>query len=159
MFAHTVIDGFFGRMIKFDESKYDMTNDIVKETLDAKYHHKMNVAILKGMHCAHEHPTGYDYSDSESDVENNNDEPIPHTSSNETFSATRHTITYNICEYICIKCHNSLKRKKPKLPAQACANGLLLWPIPPVLLNLSDLEKELFLWEYLLWLFLHGMLW
>ena len=44
-----------------------MTNDIVKETLDTKYHHKMNVAIVKGMCCAHEHPIDYDYSDAESD--------------------------------------------------------------------------------------------
>ena len=34
--------------MKFDVSKYDMTNDIVKETLDIKYHHKMNVAVFKG---------------------------------------------------------------------------------------------------------------
>ena len=91
-----------------------MTNDIVKETLDTKYCYKMNVAIHKGMHCAHEHPFDYDYSDSESDVENNNDETIPHTSSNETSNATRYTVTYKIYEYICITCHNSLKTKKPK---------------------------------------------
>ena len=33
--------------------------------------------------------------------------------------------------------------KKPKMPAQACANGLLLSPIPPELMNLTDLERRI----------------
>ena len=127
-------------VMKYDESKYDMTNDIVKETLDTKYHHKMNVAIVKGMCCAHEHPIDYDYSDAESDDNDNNDETIADTSSNETSDASTHTVTYKIYEYICITCHNSLKRNKTKMPSQTCANGLLLSKIPPVLLNLTDLE-------------------
>ena len=44
----------------------------------------------------------------------NNDEAIADTSSNETSDASTHTVTYKMCEYICITCHNILKRKKPK---------------------------------------------
>ena len=40
-------------------------------------------------------------------------------------------------------CHNSLKQKKPKMPAQACANGLALPKMPPELQNLSDMERRI----------------
>ena len=30
-----------------------------------------------------------------------------------------------------------------KMPAEACANGLLLSPIPPELMNLTDLERRI----------------
>ena len=33
-------------------------------------------------------------------------------------------ITYKSYEYICVTCHNNLKQKEPKMPPQACANGL-----------------------------------
>ena len=33
-------------------------------------------------------------------------------------------------EFICIHCRNSLQQKKPKMPDQACANGLKLDDIP-----------------------------
>ena len=48
-----------------------------------------------------------------------------------------------IQECICIRCRNSLKPQKPKMPDQACANGLLLDPIPQDLLHLSSLERHL----------------
>ena len=46
-------------------------------------------------------------------------------------------------EYICIQCRNCLKLQKPKMPDQACANGLLLDNIPQDLLHLSSLERRL----------------
>ena len=52
-------------------------------------------------------------------------------------------VTYNTYEYICMTCHNSLKQKQPKMPAQACANGLLLSPIPPHLSAISHIECRL----------------
>ena len=128
-------------VMKFDISKYDMTNDIVKETLDIRYHHKMDVAVFKGSWCAHEHPIDFDYSESESDdetTENNSHENTPHNS-----NTGEPNVTYKTYEYICNTCHNSLKWKKPKMPAQACANGLLLSPIPPELMNLTDLERRI----------------
>lgn len=46
-------------------------------------------------------------------------------------------------EYICFTCHNNLHKKKPKMPAQAVANGLSLPEIPEELKNLNDLERRL----------------
>ena len=43
-------------------------------------------------------------------------------------------------EYICLTCHKDLHGKKPKLPAQAVANGLQLTSIPEELSSLNDLE-------------------
>ena len=56
---------FHQSIVCFDESKYDITNDIVKETLDTKYHHPMYITVVKGTHFAHEHPIDYEDSDSE----------------------------------------------------------------------------------------------
>ena len=46
-------------------------------------------------------------------------------------------------EYICVTCHNNLKRKTPKMPAQAVANGLDLPEIPPELSTLTEIERRL----------------
>ena len=53
-------------ILSYDQSKYDMSNDIVKETLDLKYRHPMNVMTVKGRCSAHEHSVDYGDSDSES---------------------------------------------------------------------------------------------
>ena len=37
---------------------------------------------------------------------------------------------YVMNEFICIHCRNCLRQKKPKMPDQACANGLQLHDIP-----------------------------
>ena len=44
-------------------------------------------------------------------------------------------------EFICIWCKLSLQRKNPKMPDQACANGLKLDDVPQDLDNLSTLER------------------
>ena len=46
-------------------------------------------------------------------------------------------------EYICIRCKNSLCGKKPRMPDQACANGLALYDIPQDLHDLFPLERRL----------------
>ena len=117
----------------YDEPKYDMSDPIVSETLARKYRHPMEVIIIKGKYSVHEHATDYGHSsDSGSECDNTNDSPN-----------LQHQFTLKHYEYICVTCHNCLKRKKPKMPAQACANGLQLTPIPPELQNLSDLERKL----------------
>ena len=46
-------------------------------------------------------------------------------------------------EYICIWCKNFLQRKTPKMPNQACANGLCLDVIPQDLCDVFPLEHRL----------------
>ena len=43
-------------------------------------------------------------------------------------------------EFICIHCKISLQKKNPKMPDQACANGLQLENIPQDLVELSTIE-------------------
>ena len=43
-------------------------------------------------------------------------------------------------EYICITCYNNLHGKKPKLHAQAVANGLQLTEMSDQLQDFNDLE-------------------
>ena len=50
---------------------------------------------------------------------------------------------YTMSEFICIKCRNSLQQKKPKIPDQACANGLKLHDIPQELDSITPLECRL----------------
>ena len=53
-----------------------------------------------------------------------------------------HDDIYVMNEYICICCRNSLRQKKPKMPDQACANGLQLHDIPQDLQNILPLERR-----------------
>ena len=53
-----------------------------------------------------------------------------------------HDNIYVMNEFICICCRNSLRQKKPKMPDQACANGLHLHDIPQDLQNILPLEKR-----------------
>ena len=46
-------------------------------------------------------------------------------------------------EYICIRCKTSLQKKNPKMPDQACGNGLKLDDIPQDLLQLLTIERRL----------------
>ena len=73
---------FHRSVLKYDETKYNMLNDTVKETLHERYHHPMQVTMIQGICSAHEHPIDYDYDDcyeSESDEENDHDN-FPSTS-------------------------------------------------------------------------------
>ena len=53
-----------------------------------------------------------------------------------------HDDIYIMDEYICIHCKNSLQQKRPKMPDQACANGLQLHDIPQDLQNILPLETR-----------------
>ena len=53
-----------------------------------------------------------------------------------------HDDIYVVDEFICIHCRNSLQQKKPKMPNQACANGLQLHDIPQDLQNIMPLERR-----------------
>ena len=94
----------------------------------------MEVIVVKGTRSAHEDVVDYsclsesENSASDSDVDNTN---------------ALADVTLKKYEYICKTCHNKLKKKNPEMPAQACANGLELAPVPPELQNLSDLEWKL----------------
>ena len=46
-------------------------------------------------------------------------------------------------EFICQRCHGSLRKKKPTMPNQAVANNLELDDIPPELHDITDLERRL----------------
>ena len=67
-----------------------------------------------------------------------------------------HDEIYFMNEFICIHCRNSWRQKKPKMPDQACANGLQLHDIPQDLQNIFHWREELFLHklhldQYLSW--------
>ena len=53
-----------------------------------------------------------------------------------------HDEIYVMHEFICICCRNSLRQKKPKMPDQACANGLQLHDILQDLQNILLLERS-----------------
>ena len=53
-----------------------------------------------------------------------------------------HDDIYIMDEYICICCKNSLQQKTPKMPDQACVNGLQLYDTPQDLQNIMPLERR-----------------
>ena len=56
-----------------------------------------------------------------------------------------HIVTGGISqnEFICIRCMTALRSKKPRMPDQACANGLVLYIIPDELANIFPIERRL----------------
>ena len=103
---------FHRSVLKYDETKYNMLNDTVKEALHERYRHPMQVTIIQGIRSAHEHPIDYDYDDcyeSESDEENDHDDNFPSTSTANTGAHQNNFITQKTYKYICNTCHNSLK--------------------------------------------------
>ena len=53
-----------------------------------------------------------------------------------------HNNIYDVDEFICICCRNSLRQKNPMMPDQACANGLQLHYIQQDLQNMFLLERR-----------------
>ena len=53
-----------------------------------------------------------------------------------------HDNIYIMDEFICIYCKNNSQQKNPKMPDQACANGLQLHDIPQDLQNIMPLERR-----------------
>ena len=109
-------------VINYSDGNYDMRNPIVCKTLDKKYRHQMEVIVVKGIRSAHEDAVDYGWlSESENSAS--------YSDVDDTSALTN--VTLKKYEYICKTCHNKLKKKKPEMPAQACANGLELAPVPP----------------------------
>ena len=52
------------------------------------------------------------------------------------------TGTIDVPEYICVRCKGALTKKRPTMPDQACANGLLLYDIPDELVNMFPIERR-----------------
>ena len=106
---------------KFNIDEYEMTNPIVKKSLSYRYQMIItNNSNSTGSGKCEYHK--YNWNESSGDE---------HELNEDTF----------IEEFICIQCRNCLKLRKPKMPDQACANGLLLDVIPQDLLHLSSLER------------------
>ena len=103
---------------KFKEDDYDLTNDVVTQSLSYQFILKVkqstNHNIVIGAMNSIEDMTNK-LSDSDEIV---------------------------FDEYICIRCRNALCSKRPKMPDQACANGLKLVMIPDELKNLFSIERR-----------------
>ena len=120
MCAHAVIICYFIKLCDFHTKDYDMTDEIVKECLSHQYVMKL-----------HRHTSS------------ENDEIRTHEWPQFVQDDVEHHNIYVMNEFICIHCRNSLrpkKKKKPKMPDQACANGLQLHDIPQDLQNILPVE-------------------
>ena len=105
----------------FNISEYDMNHEIIEKSLSHRYVMKI-------------------YSQSPSTIDNTvtgNNWPVivQHTEEDNPVSYEK--------EFICIHCRNSLRQKKPKMPDQACANGLKLDDIPQDLQEISTIERRI----------------
>ena len=105
----------------FNISEYDMNHEIIEKSLSHRYVMKI-------------------YSQSPSTIHNTvtgNNWPVivQHTEEDNPVSYEK--------EFICICCRNSLRQKKPKMPDQACANGLKLDDIPQDLQEISTIERRI----------------
>ena len=107
-------------VVPFHLQEYDMTNDTVKQSLSYRYRMKLHKNQTSQEHCQymqHEWPQ----------ISQN----YPHDDNDVTYME----------EFICIRCRQNLKQKNPKMPDQACANGLKLDDIPQDLQQLLTLER------------------
>ena len=106
---------------KFNIEEYEMSNPIVKKSLSYQYQMAItnNIDNTTSGKCEYYKYKWNGMSGHEAEL------------NEDTF----------IQEFICIQCRNSLKLQKPKMPDQACANGMMLDTIPQDLLHLSSLER------------------
>ena len=58
------------------------------------------------------------------------------------YNADRTTIVFD--EFICIHCRNVLHSRKPRMPDQACANGLKVYDIAQELKDIYLIERQVF---------------
>ena len=103
----------------FHTTDYDMSDEIVKECLSHRYVMKLH------RYTSHE-----------------NDEMTTNKWPQFVADDVEHEDIYVMNEFICIHCKNSLLQKKPKMPDQACANGLQLHDLPQHLQNILPLERR-----------------
>ena len=115
---------FHKTVVPFHLQEYDMTNDTVQNSLSYRYRMKLHKTLTSQQHCQ--------YMQHE----------WPHISQNNPHDDDDDDAIY-MEEYICIRCRQSLKQRNPKMPNQACANGLKLDDIPQDLQQLLTLERRL----------------
>ena len=102
-------------------NEYDYTNEIVQKSLAHCYTSEQNV--INVFNCT------FGRTEDETSEVNICSENLGHTNRGNKF--------------ICIHCRNSLRKKTPKMPDQACANGLDLDNIPQDLQDISPLERRI----------------
>ena len=105
---------------KFNMSDYDMTNAIVRRCLSHRI--ALNFA------------TENDLSAFISAAKNMSTRGM-----NECIAID--AVTDN--EFICIRCKNALHGKNPRMPDQACVNGLVIYNIPEELANMFPIERRI----------------
>ena len=111
---------FWKTVQQFNIKDYDMSNEAGKECLSHWYVMKLH------RHITHE-----------------NDEMTTHKWPQFVQDDVEPDDIYVMNEFICICCRNSLRQKKPpKMPDQACANGLQVHDIPQDLQNILSLERR-----------------
>ena len=71
-----------------------------------------------------------------------NDEMTTNTWPQFVADDVEHDDIYLMNEFICICCRTAYDKKNPKMPDQACANGLQLHDIPQDLQNILPLERS-----------------
>ena len=103
----------------FHTTDYDMSDEIVKECLSHQYVMKLH------RYTSHE-----------------NDDMTTNKWPQFVADHVEHDDIYAMNEFIHICCRNSLQQKNPKMPDQACANGLQLHDIPQDLQNILPLERR-----------------
>ena len=103
----------------FNISEYDMNHEIIKNSLSHRYVMKI---YSQSLSTIHNRVTG-----------NNWPVIVQHRDNSVSYEK----------EFICIHCRNSLRQKKPKIPDQACANGLKLDDIPQDLQEISTIQKRI----------------
>ena len=90
----------------FHTTDYNMSNETVKECLSHQ------IVITLNRHTSHDEMRTHKWPQC---VQDDN--------------------IYVMNELICIQCRHNLRQKKPKMPDQACANGLQLHDIPQDIQN------------------------
>ena len=143
---------FWKSVCIFNKTKFDFTKNTVKKTLSDDYQYPMHVPLLKGLKSPHVQGN-HDYDDSS---DSDSDDILPSTVCDgpynpytwptydrDTDVLPTNNVIFQTFEYICKTCQASLFCKTPQTPAQACANGLDLPPVPEQSLNLTDLEQTL----------------
>ena len=124
MFALVAIRCYFNKTVRlFKISEYDQTNEVVQKCLS-------HCSILKVKQKSA-------YTDA---LDNDNSQWL-----NFVYDNNADGITVVFDEFICIHCRNALHSRKPRMPDQACANGLKLYDIPQ---ELIQLKGELFPFIY-----------
>ena len=103
----------------FNITDYDMSNETIKECLSHQYVMKLH------RHTSHE-----------------NDKMRTNKWPQFVLDDVEQDAIYVMKEFICIHIRNSLRQKKPKIPDQACANGLQLQDNPHDLQNILPLERR-----------------